>query len=95
MHQHRSLTTLVLTENRFGDKGAQSLVGSLHQNSSLTVLTVDTSLISQGSRGDMVRALLEKNKELVRYKKMVKELQEEIEKLRSERDHYYEQLKLN
>ena len=84
----------MLTENRFGDKGAQSLINTLHQNSSLTVLTVDTSLISQGSRGDTVKAMLEKNKELLRYKKMVEELQEEVEKLTKERDHYREQLKL-
>lgn len=84
----------MLTENRFGDKGAQSLISTLHQNSSLTVLTVDTSLISQGSRGDMVRAMLEKNKELLRYKKTVKELQQEVEKLTKERDYYSEQLKL-
>ena len=84
----------MLTENRFGDKGAQSLISTLHQNSSLTVLTVDTSLISQGSRGDMVKAMLEKNKELLRYKKIVKELQDGVEKLMKERDHYREQLKL-
>lgn len=84
----------MLTENRFGDKGAQSLITTLHQNSSLTVLTVDASLISQGSRGNAVRAMLEKNKELLRYKKTVKSLQEQVEKLTKERDHYCEQLKL-
>ena len=42
----------------------------------------------------MVKAMLEKNKELLRYKKMVKELQEEVEKLMKERDHYQEQPKL-
>lgn len=84
----------MLTENRFGDQGAQSLISTLHQNGSLTVLTVDASLISQRSRGDMVRGMLEKNKELLRYKKMVKALQEEVERLTEERDHYREQLEL-
>ena len=42
----------------------------------------------------MVRAMLEKNKELLRYKKTVKELQQEVEKLTKERDYYSEQLKL-
>jgi uncharacterized membrane protein (DUF106 family) len=84
----------VLTENRFGDQGAQSLIGTLQLNGSLTVLIVDASLISQGSRGKVVRAMLEKNKELTKYKKMVKALQEEVEKLIKERDHYCEQLKL-
>lgn len=41
-----------------------------------------------------MKAMLEKNKELLRYKKMVEELQEEVEKLTKERDHYREQLKL-
>lgn len=84
----------MLTENRFGDQGAQSLISSLHRNGSLTVLTVDASLISQGSRGDMMRAMLEKNKELLKCKKMVKALQEEVKRLTEERDHYCEQLKL-
>ena len=92
-HTCRSLNTLVLTENRFGDKGAQSLISTLHRNSSLTVLTVDASLINQESRGDMVRLMLEKNKELLRYKTMVKTLEDEVEKLTKERDHYCEQLK--
>ena len=41
----------------------------------------------------MVRAMLEKNKELLRYKTMVKTLEDEVEKLTKERDHYCEQLK--
>ena len=96
-HTHtlsRSLTTLVVTENRFGDKGAQSLMGSLHSNNSLAVLTVDPSL-SQGIQGNMMRAMLEKNKELLKYKKMVKELQVETERLKGERDYYQDQLKSN
>ncbi len=84
----------MLTENRFGDQGAQSLICTLQLNCTLTVLIVDASLINQGSRGEVVRAMLEKNKELLRYKTMVKALQEEVEKLTKERDHYCEQLKL-
>ena len=86
----RSLTTLILTENRFGEKGVQSLISTLRQNHSLTVLMVDAYL-NQGMLGNIVKVMLEKNKELLRYKKMVKELQEEIEKLKRERDHYQEQ----
>ena len=41
----------------------------------------------------MVVAMLEKNKELFKYKKMVKQLQEEVERLTRERDCYCEQLK--
>ena len=62
---------------------------SLQQNHSLTVLMVDPSL-NQGMRGNVLKAMLEKNKELLRYKRIVKELQEEIEKLKRERDHHQE-----
>ena len=90
---NRSLTTLVLTENRFSDKGAQYLTSGLLQNQSLTALTVDTSF-SLGPQGNTVRAMLEKNKQLLKYKKQAEDLQKEIEKVTRERDHYCEQLKL-
>ena len=83
----------MLTENRFGEKGAQSLVNSLLQNNSLAVITTDTPL-SQRFQGNVVRAVLEKNKQLISYKKMVKELMEKTEQLTRERDYYCEQLKL-
>ena len=86
-HKHvllscRMLTSLTLTENRFGEKGASALISSLHHNSSLTTLSLEVA--STGSPKAVLDSLLAKNKELVEYKKMIRELQQKNEALERE-----------
>ena len=93
----RSLTSLVLTENRFGEKGTASLIQSLQHNTSLTALSIGPEKIShsKGSLGDestVMDFVLSKNRELRHCKKLIRELQQRNEALIRERDALREEL---
>ena len=78
----RMLTSLILTENRFGEKGASALISSLQHNSSLTTLSLEVA--STGSPKAVLDSLLAKNKELMECKKMIRELKQKNEALERE-----------
>ena len=80
----RSLTSLVLTENRFDEKGTASLIQSLQHNTSLTVLSIGPEKIDDKSM--IMDIVLSKNRELRHCKKLIRELQQKNEELTRERD---------
>ena len=73
------LTSLILTENRFGEKGASALMSSLQHNSSVTTLSLEGA--GTGNPESVMESLLAKNRELMKYKKLVRELQQKNEAL--------------
>lgn len=77
-----ALTSLILTENRFGEKGASALMSSLQHNSSVTTLFLEGT--SSGNPESAMKSLLAKNRELMKYKKLVQELQQRNESLTQE-----------
>ena len=98
----RSLTSLVLTENRFDEKGTVSLIQSLQHNSTLTVLNIGPEKISSsqlkgshcsvGDKSTTMDIVLAKNRELRYCKKLIRELQQKNETLIRERDALREEL---
>ena len=86
------LTSLTLTENRFGEKGASALISSLQHNSSLTTLSLEVA--STGSPKAVLDSLLAKNKELMECKKLIRELQQKNKALEQEVAGCREELKL-
>ena len=88
----RMLTSLTLTENRFGEKGASALISSLQHNSSLTTLSLEVA--GTGSPKAVLDSLLAKNKELMECKKLIRELQQKNKALEQEVAGCREELKL-
>ena len=86
------LTSLTLTENRFGEKGSSSLISSLQHNSSLTTLSVEVA--GTGNPKAALDSLLAKNKELMECKKLIRELQQKNKALEQEVAECREELKL-
>ncbi len=82
---YRSLCLLSVSENRFSHKGSTALAQSLRQNDTLTTLDIDSSSNADSIKS-MVDILLEKNKQLSRYKNWTKELLQINKELVKQRD---------
>ena len=81
----RALTSLVLTENRLDDSAVASLMESLHQNTTLVNLELDTPTggTAKGvwDRRNILEIILTKNRQLYQYRTINAQLQAENRQL--------------
>ena len=80
----RFLTSLVLTENRFGEKGTSALLQCFQHNTSLTALTLDTPTVGGARSRSLVGILVAKNKQLQHYRRVAAELRKRNSELIAE-----------